>query len=261
MSRNIPNAGTYPAKTCGQMVVYETEKGALCVAIPVELLGSEVAWRGKHTATLAKQDGTLMARGIQDLKTIFEWDGLDPFALQDIEVGAHEFEIVGEHQEYTPPGDDAQPVMTFKIIFMNPPGGSSKMPAMLEGNDAKAIRTKYASKFKALSGGKSASVTTRKPLGKPADDDEPELPAKKGPPTKPASSGPPSRKSTAATKRTSSQEEVWNAFAKAHEGEDEGELGNQYWAAIAEVEGVKINAVVGELDPKQWGEVADKLEV
>jgi hypothetical protein len=231
MSKNIPNAGTYPAKTTGQMVVYETEKGALCVAIPVEIMGSEVAWRGKHTATLAKQDGTLMARGIQDLKTIFGWDGIDPFALQDIEVGAHEFEIVGEHQEYTPPGDDAQPVMTFKIVFMNPPGGSSKMPAMLEGNDAKAIRTKYASKFKALSGGKSAS------------------------------SGPPSRKSTGAVARTSTQEEVWTAFAAAHEGEDEGELGKQYWAAVAEVEGTEPDAVTGELDLKQWGEVAVKLEV
>ena len=260
MSKNIPNAGTYPAKTTGQMVVYETEKGALCVAIPVEIMGSEVAWRGKHTATLAKQDGTLMARGIQDLKTIFGWDGIDPFALQDIEVGAHEFEIVGEHQEYTPPGDDAQPVMTFKIVFMNPPGGSSKMPAMLEGNDAKAIRTKYASKFKALSGGKSALATAKKPA-KPAEDDEPELPAKKGPPGKPASSGPPSRKSTGAVARTSTQEEVWTAFAAAHEGEDEGELGKQYWAAVAEVEGTEPDAVTGELDPKQWGEVAVKLEV
>jgi hypothetical protein len=239
------------------MVVYETEKGALCVAIPVEIMGSEVAWRGKHTATLAKQDGTLMARGIQDLKTIFGWDGIDPFALQDIEVGAHEFEIVGEHQEYTPPGDDAQPVMTFKIVFMNPPGGSSKMPAMLEGNDAKAIRTKYASKFKALSGGKSAPATAAKKPTAKVEEDEPELPAKKSAPAKPASSGPPSRKSTGAVSRTSTQEEVWTAFAAAHEGEDEAELGKQYWEAVEEV----APDANGELTIQQWGEVAVKLEV
>ena len=258
MSRNIPNAGTYPAKTSGQMVVYETEKGALCVAIPIQIMGSDVAWRGKHTFTLAKQDGTLMTRGIQDLKTIFGWDGLDPFALQDIEVGVNEFEIVGEHQEYTPPGDDAQPVMTFKIIFMNPPGGSSKMPAMLEGNDAKAIRTKYASKFKALSGGKAASASAAKKPAAKVEEDEPELPAaKKGAPAKPASAGPPSRKSTAAVARTSSQEEVWTALVAANEGADEGKLGTRYWAAAEEV----APDANGELDPKQWGEVAEKLEV
>lgn len=257
MSRNIPNAGTYPAKTSGQMVVYETEKGALCVAIPIEIMGSDVAWRGKHTFTLAKQDGTLMTRGIQDLKTIFGWDGLDPFALQDIEVGVNEFEIVGEHQEYTPPGDDAQPVMTFKIIFMNPPGGSSKMPAMLEGNDAKAVRTKYASKFKALSGGKAAPVAAKKPVVK-VEEDKPELPAaKKGAPSKPASAGPPSRKSTAAVARTSSQEEVWTALVAANEGADEGELGTKYWAVVEEV----APDANGELDQNQWGEVAEKLEV
>jgi hypothetical protein len=169
----------------------------------------------------------------------------------------NEFEIVGEHQEYTPPGDDAQPVMTFKIIFMNPPGGSSKMPAMLEGNDAKATRTKYASKFKALSGGKAAPVAAKKPVAK-VEEDEPELPAaKKGAPSKPASAGPPSRKSTAAVARTSSQEEVWTALVAANEGADEGELSTKYWAVVEEV----APDANGELDPKQWGEVAGKLGV
>ncbi len=245
--KSIPNPGTYPAQTAGAMVVYETENGALCVAIPVKITGgTEVAWQGKHTVTLGKSDGTVQTKSIATLKKVFGWDGVNPFELEDLDTTAMEFEIVGEHQAYTPAGETEE-VMTFKIQWLNPVGGSTNMPEKI---DRKAALTKWGSKFKALSG------TVAKPAAA-----KPAAPAAKSPPAKPAVSGPPGRKATAAMARTSTQEEVWNGLVAANEGADEADLGQKYYDACDEVE-AGSSADPSLLDtPAKWGQVADKLGI
>jgi hypothetical protein len=243
MPRQIPNAGTYQARvTQGQsIVVYETEHNALCLAIPVTLLNSEVAWSGKATVTIAKSSGEIQTRRVEEMKTIFGWDGADPFWLEDIEQGTLDeivFEIVGDQEEYTPPGETESKTI-FKIQWVNPLGGSAgaKMP---EKVDRKQALAKWGSKFKAVSGGSKPAATPKLSTAKPAQ------------------AGPPGRKCTAATARTSTQEEVWTALRKANPASvSDDELADKYYAAQDEV---APNAE-GNLTIQQWGAVADKLGV
>jgi hypothetical protein len=232
------------------MVVYSTDNGALCVAIPVSLVTEEVSWTGKHTVTLGKQDGTLQTKRIDELKRIFGWDGIDFKALEEIDPeNEMPFEVVGEHSEYQPEGEP-EPITTFKIVFMNPPGGSTKMPEALDDTGKKQLFAKWGSKLKAHSGGKAAAPA---PAAKAA-------PAKPTPPAKPASGGPPSRKSTSVTARTSSQDEVWAALVEANGGEDKADaeaLGPMFYGAQDEL----FPGKDGNLTPAQWGAVADKLGV
>lgn len=255
MSKALPAPGNHPARKDGNMVVYEAESGALCVALPVMLLSTEVAWKGKHTITIGKKDGTLQTRRIEDLKRIFGWDGINPFDLENIDPdNTAEFEVVGEHETYTPPEGEAREV--FKIIFLNPPGGSQNMPEVLDEQGRKQLITKWGSKFKAVSGGKAAA----KPAAQAAKPAAAKPGAKAAAPSRPAAGGPPSRgksNATSVTPRTSTQEEVWQALVAANEGVSEDELATKYYEAQDAV----APDANGELTPTQWGEVADNLGV
>lgn len=235
----IPNPGTYPAQTAGTMVVYETENGALCVAIPVKITGgTEVAWQGKHTVTLAKSDGTLQKKSIDTMKKVFGWDGVNPFDLEDLDTAEMNFEIVGEHSAFTPAGETEE-VITFKIQWLNPVGGSTNMPEKI---DRKTALAKWGSKFKAISGG----TATAKPAVKPA-----------AAPAKPVVAGPPGRGKAEAKKevRTSTGEDVWAKLVEGNPKEDESVLGEKYYAAQYKV----APDANGELTPEQWGEVLTEL--
>jgi len=255
MSNLIP-AGNYPAKTNAKMVVYEAESGSLCVAVPLNALSPEgaVLWTGKTTITLGKADGTLMTKAIANLKKCFpDWDSSNPFALEDIEAGQHELEIVGEHESYTPRATDEdpdpQPMDVFKVKWLNPPGGGSvAMKEPLDEASRKKVLTKWGGKFKAVSGKPAApAAAAAKPAAAaPAK----AAPAKASPPT------PPSRK-PAAKARTSSQEETWALLKKANPDDSDDDLAAKYYAAQDEV----APGANGELTPEQWGEVAAKLEV
>lgn len=266
--KSIPNPGTYPAGTAGQMVVYETENGALCVAIPVKITGgTEVAWQGKHTETLVKSDGTLRTKAISSMKKIFGWDGIDPFTLEDMDTSEVGFEIVGEHSAYTPPGETEE-ITTFKIQWVNPVGGSTNMPEQVA--DRKAILAKYGSKFKALSGstGKTAAAKPIAHKAKPAPEPEPEaeevgleLPKAKPAPAKPAMKGPPGHKATAAVARTSIQEEVWDGLIKARPDDSEDDNIKAYYKACdSVVEGSSSDPSLLDT-PAKWGAVADALGI
>lgn len=248
-NRTIPNPGTYPAKAVTPLRVYKTDEGALCCAILVAVLGSDVAWQGKHTVTLGKKSGELQTKTIDNLKRIFGWDGQNPFDLEDMDVSAIEFEIEGEHSAYTPPGDNQEERTVFKIRYMNPPGGGANMPEAV--GDRKTVLAEWGSKFKAH----SASKPAPKPAGSTASA------APKAATPKPASSGPPGRRApstgsqTTATARTATQEEVWQALIKANPGADEATLGEKYYAIQDEL----FPDANGQLDPQQWGQVATKL--
>lgn len=166
----LPEPGTYAAQLNGGIVIYETDKGALCAALPIKIDG----WNGKHTMTIVKADGTVQQRTVQTLKDVFSWDGADPFWLSDNDLSACEFEIVGVHEDYD---KDGETKTGFKIQWLNPVGGGggTKMP---EPADRKTVLAKFGAKLRALSGGKQ--VVPPKPAAKPAV-----------PPAKPSSTFPP----------------------------------------------------------------------
>ena len=176
----LPNPGTYRARANGPAVVYQTDAGALCLALPVKLSGEDWEWTGKHTMTLVKQDGTVQSKTVDTLKKVFAWDGADPFWLEDQDLSATEFDIVGVHDTYTPP-DGGEQKTVFKIQWLNPPGESGfKMP---ESADRKSVLAKYGSKFRALSGGAKVATPAAKPA---AAKQEPKKEAPAEPPAKSA---------------------------------------------------------------------------
>lgn len=259
--RTIPNAGTYPARTNGGIVIYEAPTGALCAAIPIRLHEVDPAWSGKHTMTIAKADGTLQARTIDTLKQLFGWDGLDPFALSDLDTSEAELEIVGEHSTYTPEGETEER-LTFKIQWLNVPGeGGAKMP---EPAERKSVLAKYAGKFRALAGagaGKQATpAATTKPAAttttKTAAPVETKKPA--AAPPKKVSTPPGKAKSAGGQARTSTMDECW---AKLQEQRadltDEAALGEVWYNMMAASFPGKENA---DLSIQDWGTFMTEIE-
>lgn len=263
MSKQLPQNGTYAAKLGGSIVVYETEEGALCAAVPVTLIGSDVAWSGKTTMTIGKSDGTLQRRTIDTLKKVFGWDGLDPAWLSENDLSACEFEIVGEQEEYTPRQTDdepnPQPRLQFKIRWINEPGGGNRMP---EPADRKAVMTKWGGKLKAISGGAAQKpAPASKPASAPSPASKPAQAAAQ-PPKPAAPPAPPAKKAPARSTDdplapTATMEEAWSACVKANEGKSEAEVGEVWYAKLEELHPGKTNS---DLGLKDWGQVKAAFE-
>lgn len=250
--KEIPNAGTYRAKTGNtKLVVYEADTGSLCCALPVVLIESEIAWSGKTTLTLGKSDGTLNTRTIENLHRIFPaWDG-DPFKLDELNTAENEFEVVCQHETFQDKttGEDRT---GFKVQWVNPLFGTANMPEKLAPDEVKSLKAKWASKFKAIA----------KPTS-PAAKTTPAAPAEK------AETKTPSRKAPVVGKknRTSSPEEVMELLIKKHYPGDDGatedqqqELGDKfYWPTIDKVMGEKNFNDINKVSPEQWGDIANKL--
>jgi hypothetical protein len=164
----VVNNGKYPVEVTGQLIVYETGDGALCVAVPLAITETEnnPAWEGKTTITLVKKDGTVMTKSWDNLKKCFAWDGQDPFWLmyenpEDEASAPRDFSAlfeteklsaIMEQEEFTP--ENGEPYTISKVKFLNPPGGFANMPAPA---DRKSVLAKYASKFRALGGGSTSA--------------------------------------------------------------------------------------------------------
>lgn len=258
MSKILPANGTHQGRITAPLIVYQTESGALCVAMAVSVSTPEVAWSGKYTSTIVKQDGTIQERSVDGLKKITGWDGTDPFALEEIDVSALDVEVVGEREMFSPrpTANDPTPEQReiFKIQYVNPPGGGgASMPSRLDADARRKILAAHGSKFRALSGGSKAAPAKSA------------APAKTAAPAKNAKIGPPpARKSnaTSASARTLTQEEAftllndWNE-AKGDNKLSEEDLGAKWYAAQEAVrEGMSTTA---EGTPAEWGKVATEL--
>lgn len=249
----LPPAGTYPNArlTEGQrIVIYEAMSGALCAAIPVALVGDEWTWNGKHTITLANKDGAINSRNVDTLKKVFAWDGQDPFWLADQDFAEVTFDVVGEHEAYTPEGSD-ESKQVFKIKWLNPPGegGGAKMP---EPADRKIVLAKYGSKFRALSG------VGAKPASTPAKAKEPVKQAELPTQPKKAPAGPPAAKKTESKPvPESNMDDAWAALNKARPGQEESALSEFWFAEIARMFPGKNNS---DLTPQEWGTLKASFE-
>jgi hypothetical protein len=135
--------GTYAARP-GAASVYESEKGALVLALVVKIEnGPEL----KSYHTLVNRDGSINTRTVDNLKAWSGWDGVDPFWFMENDLSAAEVEVVIANE----PGF-TDPTKTFpKVKWVNPPGGGgNKMP---ESADKRAVLAKYGAKFRAVAGG------------------------------------------------------------------------------------------------------------
>ncbi|MDD5704949.1 MAG: hypothetical protein PHR35_03430 [Kiritimatiellae bacterium] len=136
--------GTYAARP-GAASVYESEKGALVLALVVKIEnGPEL----KSYHTLANRDGSINTRTVDNLKAWSGWDGVDPFWFMENDLSAAEVEVVIANE----PGFTDPSKMFPKVKWVNPPGGGggNKMP---ECADRRAVLAKYGAKFRAAAGG------------------------------------------------------------------------------------------------------------
>ena len=139
--------GTYAAKP-GLARVYENDKGSLVLCIEMQIEGGPVL---KSFHTLAKADGTLMTRTIDNLKSWSGWDGTDPFWFVDNDLTGCAVEVVIENQ----PGMNDPSRLFPSVKWVNPPGGGG---GMAESGDRRTILAKYGGKLRANSGGVPAAA-------------------------------------------------------------------------------------------------------
>ncbi|MDE2100106.1 MAG: hypothetical protein KGL39_22820 [Patescibacteria group bacterium] len=262
MSRQLPPPGNYNARRNDNIVVQESEAGALLAWVPYVLCHPDwAAFTGKHMVVIGKKDGSLATKNIETLKKVFNWDGVNPFDLEEIpmpETEDAEFEL-GQcfHDEFV---DGEETRVTFKANWLNPIGGSTSMPVKLDDSSRREVITKWGSKFRAVSastGGKPATKPTTAAAKPAAAAAKPAAKAAPVAPTKPAAA--PIRKTTSVQKRTCNQDEVWNLLIadEKYSGMSEDEQGSVYWGKVDEL----FPGKNGELSPSEWGQVADALGV
>jgi len=148
--------GTYAARP-GAASVYESDKGALVMALVVKLAeGPEL----KSYHTLCNRDGAVNTRTVDNLKAWSGWNGVDPFWFMENDLSGMEVEVVVANE----PGF-ADPTKLFpKVKWINPPGGGgSDIPVAA---DKRTVLAKYGAKFRALAGG--ASIPAARPAPAPA---------------------------------------------------------------------------------------------
>jgi hypothetical protein len=236
----IPQEGKYVCKLNGPMVIYEASTGSLCAAVPCVVAAppangdpDTVGFTFKHTMVLVKADGTIQTKTTDTLKSVFGWDGVDPFWLMDhSEDGAAmrsvEFEIVGGPET----GDKGG--QYFKSQWLNPLGGGMKTPTAA---NRQSVLAKYGNKFQAL----ASSATT----GNSARGDARPTNAIPKVPTVPKSapSGPP---------QGATMEEAWAQLNESNPGKDGPAIEKIWFDTIAKLFPNKSNT---DLKPHEWGKL------
>lgn len=264
--KTLPEPGTYKARLNGKMIVESTKNGALLVWIPYQLCDSEVPYSGKHMLVVGLKDGTLNQKAIDALKEAFDWDGSDIFDIEQIKVpegDIPQFVLADcEHDDsYTPDGED-EPVIQFRAKWFNPLSGASRMPKPLEEEERQKVHKRWANKLKAISGSKKKKAKDEDSEDEDEDSEEESDNDESG-----EDDNEPSKKKskvddksskwahTGATVRTSTQQEVWKAYEKKNPKQDRKALGKVFWEKVDKY----FPDTDGELTPKQWEIVADKL--
>lgn len=234
----MPGEGKYVCKLNGQLVIYEASTGSLCGAVPCVMVGSGFTF--KHTMVLVKADGMIQTKTTDTLKSVFGWDGADPFWLMDSSVEGGpmrdtEFEIVGGPET----GDKGG--QYFKSQWLNPVGGGLKTPMAA---DRRSVLAKYGTKFQALAGvsgqSKELKVESR---------NLPRVPLV--PPGPKASPVPPPPGAPVAT-----MEQAWAALNEAHVGKAPEEVEKVWFDTIGRLFPHKSNT---DLKPHEWGRLKQEF--
>ena len=221
----IPQEGKYVCKLNGPMVIYEASTGSLCAAVPSVMVDSGFTF--KHTMVLVKADGTIQTKTTDTLKSVFGWDGVDPFWLMDNSedggaMRSVEFEIVGGPET----GDKGG--QYFKSQWLNPLGGGMKTP---QAANRQSVLAKYGNKFQALAGvaAKAAPAVPKAP------------PVPKAAPVAPPPGAP-----------SATMEEAWAQLNESNPGKDGAAIEKIWFDTIAKLFPNKSNT---DLKPHEWGKL------
>ena len=252
----IPTEGKYVCKLNGPVVIYEASTGSLCGAVPCVMVDSGFTF--KHTLVLVKSDGTVMTRTTDTLRSVFGWDGRDPFWLMDESedggaLRALEFVIVGGPETSEKGGQ------YFKSQWLNPMGSGAKTPVSA---DRAAVLAKYGSKFQSLAamGSLASPSGAHESKGRPSGPSLPANPNGAHGVTRPTNpSGRPSGPSlptmppmVALTQSAATMEEAWAALNAAHSGLEPAALEKLWYATISRLFPSKSNT---ELRAHEWGQL------
>lgn len=237
----IPNEGKYVCKLNGQLVIYEASTGSLCAAVPCTMTDSGFTF--KHTMVLVKADGTILTKTTDTLKSVFGWDGVDPFwlmdnSLDDGSMRAVEFEIVGGPET----GDKGG--QYFKSQWLNPLGGGMKTP---EAANRQSVLAKYGGKFKALAG-VVAPLANRAAASQGAPKTPPVPSGAQGTarPTSPPPNLPPA-----------TMEQAWAALNEANPGKDAAAMEKIWFDTIGKLFPNKSNT---DLKLHEWARLKAEFE-
>ena len=233
----VPQEGKYVSKLNDQMVIYEASTGSLCGAMPCVMI--ESGYTFKHTVVLVKADGTVQTKTMDTLKTVFGWDGLDPFWLMDNSVDGGpmrlvDFEVVGGPET----GDKGG--IYFKSKWLNPLGGGMRTPAAA---DRRSVLAKYGTKFQALAG--TAAMAGKSVNGRHV----PPVPSGAQGTARPTTPPP----GTA----TATMEEAWSALNEAQTGKPAEAIEKLWFDTIARLFPNKSNT---DLKPHEWGKLKAEFE-
>lgn len=222
----LENGQRYPARATGAASVYENAKESLIVCLEVDVQGEML----RYYATIATKDNGINTRTVEGLKTMFGWDGQDPFWFAD-----HGADYAEREVEATIELKQGNTETFANVKYLDPPGGQSGASQMPAAGNRASLLAKYGSKFRAIAGGTPAATppAARKPPAQAA------LPLAKGPPT------------LASIAKISDQGACWAKFCEAGGTED------KWFDTLAEaVPGVDQ----GDLTPGQWGMVLAHIE-
>lgn len=231
----LVNPGKYNAKlflpesvqTNSGIVVYETERGALCASIPCEIVEGPFAGKQlKHTATIIKSDRTPNQRTIDTLREVFGWTTADTDYLQESNLEEVRFEIVVEAEQGKDKNgnlmfdDQNQAIFFSRIAWINGPGAGFKMP---EPTSSATVKAKFGSILRAVMGGTPAKAPAKAPAAAPATPPAKAPAKKKAPatPPPPAAEAPPP---LPADVPTATMQDAWNALCAANANKTEDEL-------------------------------------
>lgn len=246
--------GIYPGKPV-QFTPYETESGALCIAILFEFTDQApppyVGTRLKHVATIIKSDGTVMEKGVARLRDIYGWTGADPYWFQDNmeTVGDIVADLTVENEPYTNPTTGKETISP-KIKWVNKQGEGGSGASMPTPSERSTIASKYGAKLRAVAGaGPSKPPGVARPAAAPV--------AKPAMPAAPQSSLPgipaPAPKAPVPSKSVkSTMEEVYAALCKENDGLSETDMHAKWFATLAEK---YPNTDQSSLTPEQWGKL------
>ncbi|HOC55671.1 MAG TPA: hypothetical protein PKI20_08630 [Verrucomicrobiota bacterium] len=236
----VPQEGKYVCKLNGQLVIYEASTGSLCGAMPCVMV--ESGYTFKHTVVLVKADGTIQTKTTDTLKTVFTWDGVDPFWLMDNSVDGGpmrsvEFEIVGGPET----GDKGG--QYFKSQWLNPLGGGMRTPMAA---DRRSVLAKYGTKFQALAnvGGQKAEVRGQN------------VPARV-PPVPSGAQGTARPTTPPPGTVTATMEEAWAALNEEQTGKPAEAIEKMWFDTIARLFPNKSNT---DLKPHEWGKLKAEFE-
>jgi hypothetical protein len=231
--------GTYPARPTGRVDVGEHANGCLIAAIEFAMEGGGTI---SNTFWLTTKDGAVNTRSVETLKTLFGWDGSDPFWLVDHanELTGVEVELVIENESFQ--GRDGSTKTSAKVKWVNQPGGGGVQVA---NNDRKSLMSKYGAKLRAISGGVSAP--TKKTVAPPS------VP----PPAKKQPEIPPVAPTKTTGGNTSDMNTCWKALTDAMADKPRGAVEDQWFELLKSVHGDKAQ---DNYTPEDWGAVTEKMK-